>query len=132
MFTDAVAARSRQSVANPRRVPAIGDAQIKVERVRAVSGFNAVFRVMLDGKQAAVIPPGQTRTVKASSGDHELYIRIRRAKSSQTLRLHLAEGEQAHIRCGAPKNSLWGVMELLRFRKPDRESVVPIELVEAD
>ena len=109
----------------------MGDAQIKVERVRAVAGFNAVFRVMLDGKPVAVIPPGQTRTVTTSSGDHELYIRIRRAKSSQTLRLHLAEGQEAHVRCGPPKTSFWGVLELLRFRKPEQESVVPIELVEA-
>jgi hypothetical protein len=103
-------------------------AQIVVERVSSIAGFNAVFRVMLDEHQVAVIPPGQTRTVTTSSGDHELYIRIRRRKSSRTLRLQLKEGQEMHIRCGRPKTAFEGVLDLLRLRKPDWESIIPLEM----
>jgi hypothetical protein len=44
-------------------VPSIfmwASAKIVVERVSSIAGFNAVFRVMLDEHQVAVIPPGQT------------------------------------------------------------------------
>jgi hypothetical protein len=68
------------------------------------------------------------RIVSTSSGDHQLYIRIRRRKSSRTLRLHLKEGQEVHIRSGRPKTAFEGVLDLLRLRKPDWESVIPLEI----
>jgi hypothetical protein len=110
---------------------AVRKASIIVTRVPAIAGLSAVFRVMLDGRQVAVIPPGQTRTVSTTSGDHELYIRIRRMKSSRTLELHLADGQEAHVRCGRPKSALGGVLDLLRFRRFDQENVVPVEILDS-
>jgi len=109
----------------------MGSARITVERAASIAGFNVVFRVMLDGRQVAVVPPGQTRTISTTPGGHELYIRIRRAKSSQTLMLNLADGQDAVLRCGRPKAALRGVLDLLRFKKLDQETVVPIELLDA-
>jgi hypothetical protein len=109
----------------------VGTASITIERISSIVGFNAVFRVVLDGRQVAVIPPGQTRAVSTTSGDHELFIRIRRRKSSQTLSLHLEDGEQARIRCGRPKAAFGAVFDLLRFKKPQQEAVVPVEILDA-
>ncbi len=109
----------------------MGEASITVERVPSIVGLSAVFRVMLDERQVAVIPPGERRTVSTTSGDHELYIRIRRAKSSETLRLHLADGQEARVRCGRPKSAFGGALDLLRFRKPEQETVVPVEILDS-
>jgi hypothetical protein len=46
--------------------------RITIERISTFAGSNAVFRVMLDGRQVTVIDPGQPRTVHASPGDREL------------------------------------------------------------
>jgi hypothetical protein len=107
----------------------MAQAHITVERVSTLAGWNAVFRVMLDDRQVAVIPPGQTRTVDATPGDHELYVRTWRKKSSRTLHLHLGDGDEVTVRCGRPRTAAEGVLRLLRFRKLDRESVVPLEVV---
>ncbi len=106
------------------------NASITVERVRAFAGYNSVFRVMLDGRQVAVVPPGATRTVRTTSGDHELYIRIQRRKSSQTLKLHLEDGQEARVRCGPPKAAFGALLSLLRGKGLEQESVVPIEILD--
>jgi hypothetical protein len=85
---------------------------------------------MPDGRQVTVIDPGQTRPVHASPGDHELYPRIRRQKSSQTLGLHESEGEVVWVRCGRPSTSFSGLLDLVRLRMPDREGVAPVEIVD--
>lgn len=85
---------------------------------------------MLDDHQVAVVPPGQTRTVTTSPGEHELYIRIRRRKMSATLTLHIRSDEELVVRCGPPRTALEGLTRLLRFQTPNYESVIPIELVD--
>lgn len=106
----------------------MGAASIRLERVRSAAGYNAVFRVMLDGHQVAVIPPGQTRTVSTTAGHHELYIRLQRTKSSQTMELHLVDGQQARLRCGPPRSVFGSLVRLVRFRKWDQDTVIPIEI----
>jgi hypothetical protein len=110
---------------------AVTGSRVTVERVSTVVGANAVFRVMLDDRQVAIVPPGQARTVATSPGDHALYIRIRRRKSSRTLQLHVSDGGEVLVRCGWPRSSFGGLLSLLRFRMSDSESVVPIEVINA-
>jgi hypothetical protein len=83
-------------------------ATITVERVLSLAGFQSVFRVMLDGRQVAVIPPGRMRTVKTVAGNHELCIRIRRRKMSRTLSFHLDRDDAITVRCGRPRTGVRG------------------------
>jgi hypothetical protein len=84
---------------------------------------------MLDGHQVAVIPPGQTRTVTTTPGDHELYIRIRRKKMSRTLSFHLRRDDEITVRCGRPRTAFEGLVNLLRFKRFEPETVIPVELI---
>jgi hypothetical protein len=112
------------------RIAVVAKARVKIERVPSFAGFNAVFRAMLDGRQVAVIPPGQMRTVTTDAGDHELYIRIQRRKMSRTLTLHLQSDQELLVRCGRPRTAFEGILRLIRFQKPDYESVIPVEIVD--
>ena len=109
----------------------MGNASITVERVRSISGYSALFRVMLDGRQLTLVPHGQARTVLTTAGDHELHLRIRRSKSSRTLAVHLVDGQEARVRCGRPKTVFGGLLNLLRFKGFEQETTVPIEILDA-
>lgn len=101
-------------------------ARITIERVGAWSGAKTVFRVVLDERQVAVIPPGQARTVETTPGDHALDIRIRRKRSSPSLALHLSAGQEVRVRCRVAKTAFQALMRL----DFSTEDAVAVEIID--
>ncbi len=60
---------------------------------------------------------------------HDLYIRIRRTKLSRTLSLRLRPDDEITVRCGRSRTALESVLNLLRFKRFEPETVIPLEVL---
>ena len=75
---------------------------------------------MIDGATAAKVKYGQSVTVAAAPGSHELQLAVDWARSPM-LRLELAEGQELRVRCGPYGNPL---VSLFRGIFTPRRSIV--------
>jgi hypothetical protein len=78
------------------------------------------YRVLLDGNGVARVKYGQSVTVTAAPGRHDLQLAVDWARSP-TLGLDLADGQELRIRCGPYGNPL---VSLFRAVFMPRRSIV--------
>jgi hypothetical protein len=84
----------------------MGTAQIRVERqARGWADLLRRYTVVLDGTEVGRIKRGESITLEADPGHHELHLRIDWARSP-SLELNLAEDQQLTIRCWSKANPL--------------------------
>ena len=80
--------------------------RITIERAsRGWLGSARSYRVLLDGNRVARVRYGQSVTVPAAAGHHDLQLAISWARSPK-LELDVVEGEDLRILCGPNGNPL--------------------------
>ena len=100
---------------------AMSDGRITIARAaRGWWGAARSWRVLIDDRRVARVRYGQTVTVVATPGRHELQLALDWARSPK-LQLDLAEGHELHVRCGPHGNPL---VSLFRWIFAPRRAIV--------
>ena len=95
--------------------------RITIERTaRGWLGSARSYRVLVDDRRVARVRYGQTVTVIATPGRHQLQLAVDWARSPK-LELDLVDGHQLHVRCGPYGNPL---VSLFRWIFTPRRAIV--------
>ena len=70
--------------------------------VRRASGYRVdrrrAYRIFIDGRKSGTIKPGESKTIEASPGHHELQLRLDWC-SSEKVAINLGDDEEAKFLC---------------------------------
>jgi hypothetical protein len=99
----------------------VSGGRITIERAaRGWLGSARSYRVLIDDRRVERVRYGQTVTVVATPGHHQLQLSLDWARSPK-LQLDLAEGQELRVRCGPSGNPL---VSLFRWIVTPRRAIV--------
>jgi hypothetical protein len=95
-------------------------AQIVISRPRYRWEFiSRNFKIDVDGERVATLPAGGEVVIEVASGVHTVKARQDWPMGSQTVELHLADRDQAHMTCKLPTLLRYYLLYFYWFIRPN-------------